>query len=221
MFSLHPRRPGADGLPERHSVADLLLRTLPGRAVFALAAGVLWGAYILLGVRVGKAYTGPTGLVLAMGVGACVALPLGVGSAGSSLLDPALLAAGFGVAVLSSAIPTNVDPRTSEKGALDLHACPDCGEVPLETLGPHRSFLPSCRSRLRRAAGSTCLSVQLPAREIDAKALSSMRRSASCRASYVHATRLPFDPGSPAADVHVRGTTSSWRGFGAGASRVG
>jgi inner membrane transporter RhtA len=76
---------------------------------FALAAGVLWGAYILLGVRVGKAYAGPTGLVLAMGVGACVALPLGVGSAGSSLLDPALLAAGFGVAVLSSAIPWSLE----------------------------------------------------------------------------------------------------------------
>jgi inner membrane transporter RhtA len=55
---------------------------------FALAAGLLWGAYILLGVRVGKAFAGPTGLVLAMGVGACVALPLGVASAGSSLLDP-------------------------------------------------------------------------------------------------------------------------------------
>ena len=79
---------------------------------FALAAGVLWGAYILLGVRVGKAFAGPTGLVLAMGVGACVALPLGVASAGSSLLDPALLAAGFGVAVLSSAITTAPGQRS-------------------------------------------------------------------------------------------------------------
>jgi len=72
---------------------------------FALAAGVLWGAYILLGVRVGKAFAGPTGLVLAM----CVALPLGVASAGSSLLEPTLLAAGFGVAVLSSAIPWSLE----------------------------------------------------------------------------------------------------------------
>jgi hypothetical protein len=37
----------------------------------------------------------------------------------------------------------------------------------------------------------------------------------ACRTSYVHATRLPFDPGSPPAGVHVRGTSSSWRGFGA------
>ncbi len=42
----------------------------------------------------------------------------------------------------------------------------------------------------------------------------------SRRTPYVHATRLPFDPGSPAASVHVCGAASSWRGFGAGASRV-
>jgi inner membrane transporter RhtA len=76
---------------------------------FALAAGVLWGVYILLGARVGRAFSGPTGLVLAMTVGACVALPLGAASAGSSLLEPALLAAGFGVAILSSAIPWSLE----------------------------------------------------------------------------------------------------------------
>jgi len=38
-----------------------------------------------------------------------VALPLGVASAGSSLLEPTLLAAGFGVAVLSSAIPWSLE----------------------------------------------------------------------------------------------------------------
>jgi len=76
---------------------------------FALAAGLLWGIYILLGARVGQAFSGPTGLVLAMGVGACIALPLGIASAGASLLDPALMAAGFGVAVLSSAIPWSLE----------------------------------------------------------------------------------------------------------------
>jgi inner membrane transporter RhtA len=77
--------------------------------LFALAAGAVWGVYILLGARVGKAFSGPTGLVLAMAVGACVALPLGIVSAGSSLLEPALLAAGLGVAVLSSAIPWSLE----------------------------------------------------------------------------------------------------------------
>ena len=57
----------------------------------------------------GQAYAGPTGLVLAMAVGACVALPLGVASAGSALLHPELLAAGFAVAVLSSAIPWSLE----------------------------------------------------------------------------------------------------------------
>jgi hypothetical protein len=65
----------------------------------------------------------------------------------------------------------------------------------------------------------SCLSVQLPTKEVDAKApLFSCGARHTCRASYVHATRLPFDPGSPAACVHVRGTSSSWRGFGAGVS---
>ncbi|HEX5469059.1 MAG TPA: EamA family transporter [Gaiellaceae bacterium] len=76
---------------------------------FALAAGGLWGAYILLGVRVGKAFAGPTGLVVAMAVGACIAVPLGAASAGASLLVPGLLAAGFGVALLSSAIPWSLE----------------------------------------------------------------------------------------------------------------
>jgi inner membrane transporter RhtA len=81
----------------------------PVGVAFALAAGVLWGLYILLWVRVGKAFSGPTGLVLAMAVGACIALPLGVASAGSSLLQPEFLAAGFGVAMLSSAIPWSLE----------------------------------------------------------------------------------------------------------------
>jgi inner membrane transporter RhtA len=76
---------------------------------FALAAGVLWGVYILLGARVGRAFSGPTGLVLAMSVGACVAIPLGIASAGSSLLEPTLLVAGLGVAILSSAVPWSLE----------------------------------------------------------------------------------------------------------------
>jgi inner membrane transporter RhtA len=76
---------------------------------FALAAGVFWGTYITLGVHVGRAYAGPTGLVLAMAVGAAVALPLGVVSAGSQLLQPELLAAGFAVAILSSALPWSLE----------------------------------------------------------------------------------------------------------------
>jgi inner membrane transporter RhtA len=76
---------------------------------YALAAGVLWGVYILLAARVGRAFPGSSGLVLAMAVGACVAVPLGIAAGGSNLLDLGLLAAGFGVAVLSSAIPWSLE----------------------------------------------------------------------------------------------------------------
>ena len=76
---------------------------------FALGAGVLWAAYITLSIRVGRAFTGPTGLVLAMAVGAAVSLPFGIASAGSALLEPELLAAAFAVAVLSAALPWSLE----------------------------------------------------------------------------------------------------------------
>jgi inner membrane transporter RhtA len=76
---------------------------------FALGAGVLWAAYITLSIHVGRAYSGPTGLVLAMAVGALVALPFGIASAGSALLQPELLAAAFAVAVLSAALPWSLE----------------------------------------------------------------------------------------------------------------
>jgi inner membrane transporter RhtA len=76
---------------------------------FALGAGVLWAAYITLSVHVGRAYSGPTGLVLAMAVGALVAIPFGVASAGSQLLQPELLLAGLAIAVLSAALPWSLE----------------------------------------------------------------------------------------------------------------
>jgi inner membrane transporter RhtA len=76
---------------------------------FALGAGVLWAAYITLSIHVGRAFTGPTGLVLAMAVGAIVALPFGIASAGSALLEVELLAAAFAVAVLSAALPWSLE----------------------------------------------------------------------------------------------------------------
>lgn len=75
----------------------------------ALLAGSLWAAYILLSARVGRAFPGGAGLALAMFVAAIVLLPLGVLSGGTALLNPRLLAAGFGVALLSSAIPYSLE----------------------------------------------------------------------------------------------------------------
>src|SRR3954452_5866048 len=72
---------------------------------FALLAGAFWAAYILLSARTGRAFPGGSGLALAMAFGAVLLLPIGVAGGGSNLLDPALVAAGAGVAMLSSAIP--------------------------------------------------------------------------------------------------------------------
>jgi inner membrane transporter RhtA len=71
----------------------------------ALAAGCLWGGYILLNARLGQAFEGSTGLTLAMCVAAVAALPVGIASGGGHLLEPASLALGTAVGLLSSAIP--------------------------------------------------------------------------------------------------------------------
>lgn len=75
----------------------------------ALLAGGFWAAYILLGIRVGRVFAGGAGLAIAMSVAACVLLPVGVLDGGAALLDPGLLIMGFGVALLSSAIPYSLE----------------------------------------------------------------------------------------------------------------
>jgi inner membrane transporter RhtA len=75
----------------------------------ALTAGGLWAAYILLSVRVGRAFPGGSGLALAMVVSAAVLAPVGIADAGTELLVPGVLAVGAGVAVLSSAIPYTLE----------------------------------------------------------------------------------------------------------------
>jgi inner membrane transporter RhtA len=75
----------------------------------ALLAGGLWAAYILIAARVGRAAPGMGGLAMAMAIGAVVLLPVGVLGAGSALLDPRLLLAGAGVALLSSVIPYTLE----------------------------------------------------------------------------------------------------------------
>jgi inner membrane transporter RhtA len=69
---------------------------------FALAAGGLWAAYILLSARVGAVYPGGSGLAIAMVFGALVTLP---GGLDADLLAPEILAVGLVVALASSVIP--------------------------------------------------------------------------------------------------------------------
>jgi len=76
----------------------------PTGAALALAAGVLWGLYIVFGQKAGAAHGGAA---VAMGgvIAALVAVPFGVAHAGMALLDPAIWPAAIVVALMSSVIP--------------------------------------------------------------------------------------------------------------------
>lgn len=77
--------------------------------LFALAAGTCWGLYILVGAALGRHTTEGEGLALGMAVGALVTVPFGVAGSGTALLQPWVLAAGLGVALLSSVVPYTLD----------------------------------------------------------------------------------------------------------------
>lgn len=81
----------------------------PTGAGLALLAGLCWGAYILLSVRVGRALPGGAGLAIAMTVAAVLMIPTGVVQAGAQLLAPEVLGIGLAVALLSSAIPYSLE----------------------------------------------------------------------------------------------------------------
>jgi inner membrane transporter RhtA len=71
----------------------------------ALVAGGFWGAYIVIAARVGRGSAGHGGLSAAMVYAAILLLPVGIADGGAELLHPAILAAGLGVALLSSVLP--------------------------------------------------------------------------------------------------------------------
>jgi inner membrane transporter RhtA len=80
-----------------------------GGVVAALAAAVLWAAYIHLSARTGRAFAGATGLALAMPLAALVTAPAGVAQAGGALLRPELLASAAVVALASSVVPYTLE----------------------------------------------------------------------------------------------------------------
>jgi inner membrane transporter RhtA len=88
----------------------LLLGLRPGEvslagAGFALLAGGAWAAYILLSARTGARWPGLEGLAVASIVAMVLLAPAAVVSAGTTLLDPWVLAVGAVVGLLSSVIP--------------------------------------------------------------------------------------------------------------------
>ena len=147
----------------------------PLGAGLALLAGAFWAAYILLSGRTGRAYPGGTGLALAMGISTLLLLPVGVWDAGSALLDPVLLAAGFGVAMLSSAIPYSLEIEALRR-------------LPARVFGVLMSLEPAVGA----AAGFVVLGEVLNARSAVAIALVI---AASAGASLVRSTRRGPKPG--------------------------
>ena len=87
----------------------------PVGLALALLAGCFWASYILLSARTGSAFPGGTGLVIALCVGTVALAPVGILGGGMALLDPGLLLAGFGVAMLSSAIPYSFELEALRK----------------------------------------------------------------------------------------------------------
>jgi inner membrane transporter RhtA len=73
--------------------------------VLALTAGFFWGAYIVLSDRVGALAPGVGGATLAAVLSAVLVAPLGIAQGGGEILEPAVLAVGAAVGVLSTAIP--------------------------------------------------------------------------------------------------------------------
>lgn len=98
-------------------VAGLLLLMPPGSSAqrldplgvgYALAAGVGWALYIVLGQKAGAVY-GNNAVAWGTSVAALVALPVGFAHAGHALLSLALLPSALGIAMLSSALPYTLE----------------------------------------------------------------------------------------------------------------
>ena len=80
----------------------------PEGVMYALAAAVCWGAYIVFGKRVGHLHAGHS-VALGLSVAALTVVPFGIWQAGSALLDPHVLLFGLGVAAVSSALPISLE----------------------------------------------------------------------------------------------------------------
>ncbi len=83
--------------------------------LFALGAAVCWASYILLSAALGRHSSDGGGLALGMALAALVVAPVGIVDSGTALLEPWVLAVGFGVALLSSVIPYSLELEALRK----------------------------------------------------------------------------------------------------------
>jgi inner membrane transporter RhtA len=77
--------------------------------MFAALAGSMWACYILFQSRLGQVFSDNSGLALATGVAALVALPDGAIEGGSHLFVPSTLAIGFVIGLLGTLIPSTFE----------------------------------------------------------------------------------------------------------------
>ena len=101
--------------------------------IFALVAGSLWAAYIVLGGKISKIMKGGDAVTVGMLFAAMLILPFGILGNGLSNLTPQFLALGVALALLSSAIPF-----TLEMNAL--------GQLPARTFSILMSLEPAAAS---------------------------------------------------------------------------
>ena len=77
----------------------------PVGIALCLLSGGFCACYIVLSARIGRIFADGKGLALAMTIAAILLLPLGAMTTGLTVLTPRLLAAGVGVALLTSVVP--------------------------------------------------------------------------------------------------------------------
>lgn len=90
----------------------------PAGVGFALLAAFCWGAYILLSAKVGRIFKEVNGIAVmttALMIATVGLLPFGIFSGSVNKLEPRFLAAGLGIAILSSAVPYTVELEALKK----------------------------------------------------------------------------------------------------------
>ncbi|MEM7170868.1 MAG: EamA family transporter [Pseudomonadota bacterium] len=81
----------------------------PWGVAFAGIAAVAWGGFVLLSVRVGKTFPGTQGLAWGMLIAALLIAPFGIETITAFTIDPLLIFAVIGVALLSTTIPFRLE----------------------------------------------------------------------------------------------------------------
>jgi inner membrane transporter RhtA len=77
--------------------------------MLAIVAAGCWAAYIMVSVPVGRAFSGGTGLALAIAVATVVSSVPGILSGGAALLSPMVLGVGLVVAVFGTVLPYSLE----------------------------------------------------------------------------------------------------------------